>query len=52
MEGSWATVGVIYLDYRGSSVTTQNSEYDQLPLAANDWGTIHLIPGNDPTTPG
>jgi hypothetical protein len=45
-------VGVIYPVYRGLSVMTQNSGYDQFLPAANGWGNIHPIPGNDPTTPG
>jgi hypothetical protein len=42
------TVGVIY---HGLPFTAQNTRYDRFPPAANDWGTIHPIPGNDPTTP-
>jgi hypothetical protein len=32
----------------GSPVTTQNPGYDQFPLVANDWGTIHPIPDMAP----
>jgi hypothetical protein len=30
----------------------QNYRYNRFPPVANDWGIIHLIPVNDPTTPG
>jgi hypothetical protein len=44
-------VGVKYPRYRGSSDTARISGHGQFPLAANGWGTIHLIPDNSPTTP-
>jgi hypothetical protein len=28
------------------------SGYDRFPPVANDWATIHPVPGNDPTTLG
>jgi hypothetical protein len=48
MEGSGAAVGVTYHVYHEPPVTAQNSRYDRFPPAANDWGTIHLIPRNGP----
>jgi hypothetical protein len=47
-EGSGATVGVKYPRNRGTPVTSQNSGYDQFPLAANILGTIHPIPDKAP----
>ncbi len=51
-RGLGATVGVMYLGYRGLPVTAQNSGYDWFPPMANGWGTIHPVPGNGPTTLG
>jgi hypothetical protein len=48
MEGSGVTVRVLYLGYRGSPVTAQNLGYDDFPLAANGWGTLHPIPDMAP----
>jgi hypothetical protein len=48
MKGS---VRVLYPRYRGTPVIAQNSGYDQFPSAANDWVTIHPVPGNGNTTP-
>jgi hypothetical protein len=45
-------VGVIYHGYRGPLVIAKNSGYDRFPLVANDWRTIHHVPGNGSTTPG
>jgi hypothetical protein len=45
-------VGVMYLGYCVPPVTAQNSGYDRFLPVANDWGIIHHVPGNDPTTPG
>jgi hypothetical protein len=47
-EGSEAIVRAKYPGYRGPPVTTQNSGYDWFCPAANDWGTIHLIPDKTP----
>jgi hypothetical protein len=44
-------IGVIYLGYPGLSVMGQNSGYDRFPPVANSWGTIHPVPGDDPTNP-
>jgi hypothetical protein len=45
-------VRVVYPGYHGPPVTAQNSEYDMFPPATNGWGTMHLVPGDSPTTPG
>jgi hypothetical protein len=37
-----------YVGYRGSSLTTQNSEYDRFPPATNGWGTLHPVSEVDP----
>jgi hypothetical protein len=42
-------VRVIYPGYHGPLVTTQNSRNDQFTPVANRWGTIHPIPGNNPS---
>jgi hypothetical protein len=48
MEGSGATVGVLYLGYHGAPVLAQNSGYKRLPPTANDWATIHPLPDMAP----
>jgi hypothetical protein len=47
MEGSVATVEVLYPGYRRSPVTTQKSRYDQFPRVTHCWGTKHPIPDKD-----
>jgi hypothetical protein len=37
MKDSGATVGVWYLGYRETSVTTHSFRYDRFPPPANDW---------------
>jgi hypothetical protein len=44
MEGSGATVGVLYPGYHRPLVKVKKSGYGQLPPAANGWETKHLIP--------
>jgi hypothetical protein len=44
-------VGEIYPGYYGPLVMAQNSGYGRFHPVVNGWGTIHPIPGNDPTTP-
>jgi hypothetical protein len=41
-------VGASHPGYRAPSFMTQNSVYDRFPLAANCWGPIHPIQGDDP----
>jgi hypothetical protein len=48
MEGSGATIGVLYLGYRGPLVTAYYSGYDHFPPVANGWGTTHPIPDMAP----
>jgi hypothetical protein len=43
MEGSGATVGVIYPGYCGSPVIAQKSRYDRFPPVTNGWRTMHLV---------
>jgi hypothetical protein len=45
---SKCSVGVLYLGYRESPVTTKKSRYDQFPPAVNDWGTMHPVPDMAP----
>jgi hypothetical protein len=50
--GIFEIVGEIYPRYCRLPVTAHNSRCDRFAPAVNDWGTIHLIPRNGPTTLG
>jgi hypothetical protein len=41
-------VRVLYLGYRGLSVTAKNFGYNRFPLTTNGWETIHPIPDMAP----
>jgi hypothetical protein len=44
VNGSGATVGILYPGYHGPPVMAHKSGYDRFCPMANGWGTLHPVP--------